>query len=218
MKNGFIKKLREKPPERVWADFKESEGLTDRQLELFQRYEALLSEWNRSMNLTAISGLSEMVHRHFADSLALRKFINLSEAKILADVGSGAGFPGIPLKIMFPHLGLVLIEVTKKKQRFLRSVIASLELSDVEVCDFDWRTFLRKTEGEIDYFLARASIDTVELSRLFRPASPYKNSKLVYWATADWEPEELIKNLVQEEFFYTMKRKERKLVLMAKRV
>ena len=86
--------MRCKPPERVWRDFKEDEQLTDEQLEKFQHYQALLSEWNRSMNLTAIRGESEIVHRHFSDSLILRKFIDLSSVSMIADIGSGAGFPG----------------------------------------------------------------------------------------------------------------------------
>ena len=205
---------RQKPPEKVWADFKEQERLTTEQLEKFQAYQALLSEWNKVMNLTAIRGLSEIVHRHFSDSMALRDFIDLTTVKTISDVGSGAGFPGIPLKIMFPNLGVILIEVNKKKQKFLRTVTQALELKDVVVCDLDWRTFLRTTEGEIDYFLARASLDPVELCRLFKPGCTYKQSKLVYWATRDWQPEEGVAGFVLDEFEYTLKRKKRKLVLM----
>jgi len=206
-------KVRQKPPEKVWADFKEREKISSEQLEKFQAYQALLSEWNKVMNLTAIRGLSEIVHRHFSDSLALRNFIDLSSA-VIADIGSGAGFPGIPLKIMFPDLGVVLIEVSKKKQRFLNTVIKTLGLKDIEICGLDWRTFLRTTEGEIDYFLARASMDPVELCRMFKPGCTYKGSKLVYWATSDWEPDQAIEKFVLKEFNYTLKRKKRKLVLM----
>ena len=71
--------------------------------------------------------------------------VDLNKVKVIVDVGSGAGFPGIPLKILFPHLGIILIEVNKKKQRFLQTVIRILELKDIEVCGLDWRTFLRKT-------------------------------------------------------------------------
>lgn len=210
------KKLREKPPERVWSDFCEQEGLSDEQLEQFQKYEALLTEWNKSMNLTAITNLSQIVHRHFSDSLVLRKYIDLSKVSVIADVGSGAGFPGIPLKIMFPKLGVVLIEVTKKKQKFLRAVINTLGLKDIEVCDLDWRTFLRTTESEVEYFIARASLDPVELCRMFKPGCSYKNAKLVYWATDEWEAEPMISKFVLDEFSYVLKRKKRKLVLMGR--
>jgi len=206
--------IRQKSAEKVWVDFAQQEQLSDEQLEKFKVYEALLSEWNKLMNITAIRGLSEIVHRHFADSLALRHFLDLSTVKLVADVGSGGGFPGIPLKILFPHIGVILIEVNKKRQKFLKAVITALELEGIEVCGLDWRTFLRKTESKVDYFLTRASLVPVELCRMFKPGCSYKDSKLVYWAANEWEPEPSIKQLVLKEFFYTLKRKERKLVLI----
>jgi 16S rRNA (guanine(527)-N(7))-methyltransferase RsmG len=211
---GMERKIRQKAPEKVWADFKQQEGLTDNQLKKFQAYEALLSEWNKKINLTAIRGLSETVHRHFSDSLILGKFIELSKVKVIVDVGSGGGFPGLPLKIMFPHLGLILIEVSKKKQDFLKAVVSALELENVDVCGIDWRTFLRTTEGDIDYFLARSSLDQSELARMFKPGCTYKNSKLIYWASEEWEPDKLIAHFVKDNFLYSIKRKKRKLVLM----
>lgn len=207
------KKIRQKPVEKVWADFQKREDVTDEQLQKFQQYEALLSEWNRSMNLTAITGTSEIVDRHFSDSLILRKFFDISKMSLVADVGSGAGFPGVPLKIMFPHLGVILIEVKRKKQKFLKTLIDHLELTDIQVCDLDWRTFLRTTESEVEYFLTRASLDPTELCRMFKPGCLYKNSKLVYWAAEDWVSDPKIKKFVKEEFMYTIKRKKRKLVL-----
>jgi hypothetical protein len=104
--------------------------------------------------------------------------------------------------------------VTKKNQRFLKTVIKTLELEDITVCDLDWRTFLRTTESEVEYFITRASLGTVELSRMFKPGCSYKNSKLIYWASQDWVPEESIEKFVKKEFEYTLKRKKRKLVLM----
>lgn len=208
------KKIRQKSPEKVWADFKEQESLTEAQLKMFQKYEALLFEWNKKVNLTAISGLSETVHRHFSDSLMLGKFVELSKVKVICDVGAGGGFPGLPLKIMFPHLGLILIEVSKKKQEFLRAVVSTLGLEGVDVCELDWRTFLRTTESDVDYFLARSSLDPLELARMFKPGCSYKNSKLIYWASEEWEPNKLIAHFVKDKFFYSIKRKKRKLVSM----
>ena len=208
--------------EKVWRIFAEQEGVSPGQLKQFQAYEALLSEWNKAINLTAVYGVSNIVARHFVDSLAVRKFFDLSKIKLVADIGSGAGFPGIPLKIMFPHLGVILIEVTKKKQNFLQMVINELGLEGIEVCGLDWRTFLRKTESPIEYFLTRASLDPLELLRMFRPACPYKNAKLVYWASEEWLATRSfmrrvvprLKKFVKKEHEYVIKRKKRKLVLM----
>ena len=207
-------KLREKPPERVWEDFKEQESLTDVQLDQFKKYEALLSEWNKTMNLTAISGLSSVVLRHFVDSLALCKFFDVSSFGLVVDVGSGGGFPGLPLKIMFPDLPMILIEVSKKKQRFLHAVIAALELEEIEVCGLDWRTFLRTTKSDVKYVLARASLGPLELCRMLKPGCTYKNANIIYWASEDWQPDPLIEKFFKRELFYKLKRKTRKLVLM----
>jgi len=214
----ILRQERQKPVEKIWSNFQVQERLTDKQLEQFKRYEALLYEWNKAMNLTAISGASETVNRHFSDSLILRKFLDLSKVNLVTDVGSGAGFPGVPLKIMFPHLAVILIEVKHKRRKFLQALIDQLELKDIQICELDWRTFLRKTESEVDYFLARATLDPIELCRMFRPGCSYKNSKLVYWAAIDWKPEGIVEQFVQKEFMYIIKRKQRKLVLMGRSV
>ena len=80
--------------------------------------------------MTAITNLPEVITKHFADSLILRKYLNLEDVKVIADIGAGAGIPGIPLKIVFPHLGLILIEVNKKRLKFLRTAIDELGLFD----------------------------------------------------------------------------------------
>ena len=104
--------------------------------------------------------------------------------------------------------------MTKKRQRFLQAVIQELQLTDITVCDKDWRTFLRKTESKIDYFVTRASLDPAELIRMFKPACPYKNAKLVYWASDEWQPEPKVEPFVQSEFAYKIKRTRRKLVFL----
>jgi 16S rRNA (guanine527-N7)-methyltransferase len=209
-------KVRLKPEEKVWADFQELEKLTDQQVELFKMYERYLSKCNEEFNLTAIKDLSGIVRQHFQDSLALAKFVDLSKIKTICDIGTGAGFPAIPLKILFPHLRVILIEVTKKKVQFLTDLVNLLELSNVEVCELDWRTFLRKTEFEIDLFVTRAAIDELELSRAFKPACFYNKSTIVYWATQEWEAHPKAQDLVKRTEPYKLGHKHRKLVFLGR--
>lgn len=209
-------KLRTKPEEKVWASFQEHEQLTDEQLEQFKLYSQLLIEGNKIANLTAITELSGIVHQHFEDSLSLRKFMDLTKIECLADVGCGAGFPALPLKIMFPHLSILLIEVSHKKQQFLQGVITALGLTNVEICDQDWRTFLRTSEGEVKHFISRASLDDLELSRIFRSTSAYNQATVIYWASAEWLVNPKVKEFVTRVESYKCNRKDRQLVFMQK--
>ena len=207
-------KVRQKDPGKLWQEFKDNEKLSEEQVALFRKYEALITETNKKFNLTAVNNLSEMITRHFRDSLALRNFVDLSKIKSIMDVGSGAGVPGIPLKILFPHLRMVLMEVNKKKQKFLQYVIQELKLKNVEICDMDWRTFLRTTEGDIDLLISRAALPDEELIRMFKPSCGYKNTKLIYWASEMWEPNSLTVPFIQKEEVYQLKKKTRKLVFL----
>jgi 16S rRNA (guanine(527)-N(7))-methyltransferase RsmG len=212
MYKGFAMKMKEKPEEKVWQEFQTKSGVTDQQLAQFQKYAHLLLEWNEKHNLTAIDNLGGVVNQHFLDSLALRKFQDLEAITTLADVGPGAGFPALPLKILYPHLKIILIEVTYKKQVFLQEVVDLLELDNVEIAPLDWRTFLRTTEGEIDLFVSRAALDEMELTRMFRSTSAYKTKTMVYWASNTWECAEKVKEYLKKEETYEIKNKVRKLV------
>ncbi len=206
-----MKKIREKAPEKVWVDFARDQKISNVQLEKFQAYEKLLSEWNQNINLTAIKDLSGIVRQHFVDSIVLRDFVDLNKTKLIVDIGSGAGFPGIPLKILYPNLQVILIEVSKKKQNFLEAVIDELELENIEVCGMDWRTFLRTTNAEVDFFITRAAIDEAELCRMFKPGCTYKNAGLIYWVTDEWQPNPKFEGLIKEYKAYKLGKKRRRL-------
>jgi 16S rRNA (guanine527-N7)-methyltransferase len=105
-------------------------ALTDWQVRQFARYAALLEEWNARMNLTRIPP-HEVVPLHFLDSLLVTQAVDVGAASHLLDVGSGAGFPGLPLKIAFPSLSLTLLDSTRKKLDFLKAVVADLALDRV---------------------------------------------------------------------------------------
>lgn len=109
--------------------------LTDHQVLQISTYLDLLLRWNEKMNLTAVREPEAVVQRHFGESLFAAHLIatNCAGAKSLADVGSGAGFPGLPVKIAIPQLNVTLIESQQKKATFLREVIRELALQDVQV-------------------------------------------------------------------------------------
>lgn len=100
--------------------------LTENQYEQFQKYFELLAEWNKKMNLTAITDESGVALKHFADSLSLLNFVDIPQNSSLADVGTGAGFPGVVLKIARPDIKLTLIDSLNKRLVFLGEVCAQL--------------------------------------------------------------------------------------------
>lgn len=103
-------------------------SLTDSQKEAFQTYADMLVDWNQRMNLTAITDPREIAVKHFIDSLSVLTCIDLRENASLIDIGTGAGFPGIPLKIMRPDLQLTLLDSLNKRLIFLEAVCRSLSL------------------------------------------------------------------------------------------
>jgi len=112
-------------------------GLTigDSQADQFMLYLAHLIEWNKVINLTAIIDPKEIIIKHFVDSLVALVATSFSQNGVVLDVGSGGGFPGIPLKIMRSDMRLVLVEPIQKKCSFLNSVIGLLKLQDVSTFD-----------------------------------------------------------------------------------
>ena len=103
-----------------------------RQLEMLRTHFELLVRWNSRMNLTAIRDPLEILQRHFVESAYLTKVLELGPGT-LVDVGSGAGFPGLPVKVLSPETGVVLLEPVQKKAAFLKEVARSLGLPDIQV-------------------------------------------------------------------------------------
>ncbi len=199
----------------VWDDFSQRYALTHQQLDAFKHYCDLLITMNAQFNLTAITDVSRIVADHFEDSLAVTRFFDFSTVKMLSDIGSGAGFPGLVLKIMYPHIPVVLIEVSKKKGEFLATVAAALELSNVTISELDWRTFVRKTDYPIDLFCARASLQPEEFIRIFKPESPYKQAHLIYWASRHWKPSSLVVPFIERQESYTVDGKMRSYIVFS---
>ena len=107
--------------------------LTDIQIGQFLTYYEMLTEWNQVMNLTAITEYKDVMKKHFVDSLSLVKAISLDGEQSLVDVGTGAGFPGLALKIAFPGLQVTLLDSLRKRIDFLGAVVQKLHLQEVEL-------------------------------------------------------------------------------------
>lgn len=106
--------------------------LTDQQLEQFKTYYEMLIEKNKVMNLTAITEKDEVIDKHFIDSISLNKAVDTTKPLKILDLGTGAGFPGIPLKIAYPNLKITLLDSLNKRIKFLQEVIEELGLQEIE--------------------------------------------------------------------------------------
>ena len=105
--------------------------VTDDEINKLEKYADLLKEWNEKINLTAITEKEQVFLKHFYDSLTLVKIIDLTKVDSLCDLGTGAGFPGVVLKIFFPNLKLTLVDALNKRINFLDIVVKELNLENV---------------------------------------------------------------------------------------
>ena len=140
--------------------------VTNRQLQQFERYADLLIEWNEKFNLTSITGREDIYVKHFYDSILPSLYHDLKGS--LVDVGSGAGFPGIPLKIMYPDLEVTLIEPTGKRCTFLNEVISQLSLDKITVVNMRSEDYARENV-RFDFVTARAVAELNILTELCLP-------------------------------------------------
>lgn len=145
--------------------------LTEKQLQQFRQYYDMLIEKNKVMNLTAITEWEEVIDKHFIDSISLVKACDLSGEKYVLDLGCGAGFPGIPLKIAFPNLKIVLLDSLNKRILFLKDVIAELGLENIEALHGRAEDYARKPEyrEQFDYCVSRAVANLTTLSEYCIP-------------------------------------------------
>lgn len=161
--------------------------LNDTQLEQFEKYYKLLVDWNKFMNLTAITEYEEVYEKHFLDSLAVTKVIDMNEVDTIIDIGTGAGFPGIPLKIAYPHLKVVLLDSLQKRIKYLDNVIEELGLDNIETLHGRAEDYAKKEEyrEKFDLCVSRAVANLSTLSEYCLPYVkidgkfiPYKSGEI----------------------------------------
>ena len=145
--------------------------LSEKQISQFMTYYDLLVEWNSFMNLTAITEFNEVIDKHFIDSLAICEYVDFKNGDSLIDIGTGAGFPGIPLKIVFPELRITLLDSLNKRIKFLDTVIESLGLENVETIHGRAEDFAKQQSyrEKYDIVISRAVANLATVSELCIP-------------------------------------------------
>lgn len=130
--------------------------ISQKQLNQLEQYYSLLVEWNKFMNLTGITEKEAVYLKHFYDSLTLIKTIDLNKIETLCDIGTGAGFPGLVIKILFPNLKITLIDSLNKRINFLNNVIEKLELTNIKTIHARIEEYGVNNREQYDVVTARA--------------------------------------------------------------
>lgn len=142
--------------------------LTESQSESLEKYANILIDYNKHTNITAITDKESIYLKHFYDSLTLTKIINLNTNLKVLDIGSGGGFPGIVIKIIFPNLNITLLDSNNKKSEFQKYVIKELDLKDIEVINDRAENYFKKGL-KYDLVVARAVSNMLVLDELCIP-------------------------------------------------
>ena len=143
--NEFIEKLKELSIE-----------ITEKQLDQLNKYYELLVEYNKVMNLTGITEKEQVYLKHFYDSITIVKAIDLTKEQTLCDIGTGAGFPGLVIKIIFPNLKVTLVDSLNKRIEFLKTVIKELKLENIEALHCRAEEFAKVNREKYDVVVSRA--------------------------------------------------------------
>lgn len=146
--------------------------LTEKQKKQFATYYDLLIDWNKVMNLTGITEKEEVNEKHFVDSLSVVKAVEINSVENLIDIGTGAGFPGIPLKIAFPNIKITLLDSLNKRIKFLNTVIDTLKLDGITTIHGRAEDYAKMPEYREQYDIC-VSRAVANLSTLAEYCLPY---------------------------------------------
>lgn len=179
--------------------------INNEQLNKLEKFYHLMIEWNKKINLTRITEEKEVYLKHFYDSLTLNKVVDLKKIKTLCDVGTGAGFPGIVLKIIFPDIKITLIDSLQKRVNYLNTIIKELELNNIEAIHTRGEDF----KGKYDVVTSRAVANVEKLMDYTMHLVSKKGIFVAMKAKIENELTEKVRNnienkyiIIKEEKFY----------------
>lgn len=144
-------------------------SLTKDQLNKFSIYANFLKDYNTHTNLTSITDIDQIYLKHFFDSITIIKELDITSIKNVLDIGTGAGFPGMVLKIVFPHLSVTLLDSNNKKTTFLKELAAKISVDNVTVIHSRVEDFAKTNSDKFDLVTSRAVANLIILSELALP-------------------------------------------------
>lgn len=198
--------------------------LTETQLFQLETYYEMLVEYNKIMNLTGITEHDEVFLKHFYDSLTIVRIIDLNTVESFCDIGTGAGFPGLVIKICFPKLKVTLLDSLNKRVEFLKTVIQKLNLKDIEVVHTRAEEYALSHRSEFDVTTARAVAHTSTLLEYAIPMTQVGKYFIAMKANVEEEVKEIDNALKQlstklikkEEFLLPLENSKRTILLFKK--
>ncbi len=198
--------------------------LSESQKEQLEKYYEMLVEYNQKVNLTSIVEKEEVYLKHFYDSITLNKIINLGNNLSLCDVGAGAGFPGMVIKIVFPKTQVTLVDSLNKRVIFLKNVIKELNLKDIYAIHSRAEDYGQKNREKFDVVTARAVTQLPKLIEFCVPITKENGYFIPLKSEVDKELElsksamkKLDISLEKREEFYLPKEKSKRTLLMFKK-
>ena len=198
--------------------------LTETQLLQLEIYYEMLVKYNKIMNLTGITEHDEVFLKHFYDSLTIVKIIDLNTVESFCDIGTGAGFPGLVIKICFPKLKVTLLDSLNKRVEFLKAVIQKLNLKDIEVVHARAEEYALSHRSEFDVTTARAVAHTSTLLEYAIPMTKVEKYFISMKANVEEEVKEIdnalkklsTKLIQKEEFLLPLENSKRTILLFKK--